>query len=196
MPEICAIILAAGESVRMGTNKLLLPYGDTPIIRRVVDQVILSGVGHVLVVLGAFRETMVEEVSKLPVEYCFNEDFKKGMLSSVQCGFRNMPGTSAAALIFLGDQPMIPSHVTRQIVRSYGRSEQGIIVPVYRGKRGHPVLISRKYAADIERLDPSEGLRALLVKFRDDVEELKTDESGILRDIDTKAEYRKEIKLK
>jgi molybdenum cofactor cytidylyltransferase len=195
MPETCAIILAAGESSRMGTNKLLLPFNGSPIIGIVIDNIIQSGVDHILVVLGAFRDEMIAVIGKLPVAYCYNPRYKQGMLTSVQCGFNNMPETTDAAVIFLGDQPMIPGHVTRLIIRSYTKTGKGILVPVYKGKRGHPVMIDRKYADAIEKLDPAEGLRTLLMQFREDVQEVNVEMPGILRDIDTVEDYRNEINL-
>jgi molybdenum cofactor cytidylyltransferase len=195
MPETCAIILAAGESSRMGTNKLLLPFNGSPIIGIVIDNIMQSGVDHILVVLGAFRDEMITVIGKLPVAYCYNPRYKKGMLTSVQCGFKNMPETTDAAVIFLGDQPMIPGHVIRQIIRSYTQPGKGILVPVYKGKRGHPILIDRKYDDAIKKLDPAEGLRTLLVQFNEDVQEVIVEMPGILRDIDTVEDYRNEINL-
>jgi len=195
MPETCAIILAAGESTRMKTNKLLLPFHGCLMISKVVENVIRSGTDHILLVLGAFRDEMIAAISKLPVEYCFNPHFKQGMLTSVQCGFRNMPETSDAAIIFLGDQPCIPGQVPRQIIGSYNQTKSGILIPVYRGKRGHPVLIDRKYADDIYKLDPADGLRTFMTKFCDDIQEVNVEAPGILRDFDTLEDYTNETKL-
>jgi molybdenum cofactor cytidylyltransferase len=195
MSETCAIILAAGESLRMGTNKLLLPFNGSLIINKVIENIIQSQVNHILVVLGAFRNEMIAAIGKLPVAYCENPDYKHGMLTSVQCGFKNMPETTQAAVIFLGDQPMIPGHVTRLMIRSYEQTGKGILVPVYKGKRGHPILIDRKYADAIIKLDPAEGLRTLLVRFSKDVQEVEVEMPEILRDIDTVEDYRNEINL-
>jgi molybdenum cofactor cytidylyltransferase len=195
MPETCAIILAAGESVRMKTNKMLLPYNGSLIISTVIDKVIRSGVDHILVVLGAFRDEISAVVESMPVTVCYNANYKQGMLTSVQCGFRNMPETAEAGIIFLGDQPMIPDSVSRKIIRSFAETEKGILVPAFQGKRGHPVLISRKYAVAIEKLDPEQGLRALLMKFDEDVLVIEVDLPAILRDIDTVEDYRNEITL-
>jgi molybdenum cofactor cytidylyltransferase len=192
MPETCGIILAAGESTRMRTNKLLLPFKDKPIIHCVIDNVMQSGVDHILVVLGAFRDEMISAIGKLPVEHCFNSRYKHGMFTSVQCGFLKMPETSDAAIIFLGDQPLIPGEVTRQMIRAYARSEKGILIPVYKGKRGHPILIDRKYAVAIDQIDQAEGLRTLLNTCKEDLQEVEVEAPGILRDIDTEEDYRNE----
>ena len=95
---------------------------------------------------------MLAAISDLPVNHCYNADYEQGMFTSVQCGFRNMPSSADAAILFLGDQPMIPAEVTRKIIRAYEQSDKGILIPVYRGKRGHPVLIDKKYRAIIDTL--------------------------------------------
>lgn len=196
MPETCAIVLAAGESLRMKTNKLLLPFNGKLMLTTVIDNIFDAGVDHILVVLGGFREEMDQVVSKLLVMSCYNGNYKQGMVTSVQCGFRHMPATSEAAIIFLGDQPMIPGRVTRQVIQAHKTSGKGIVIPVYKGKRGHPVLIHRKYAGEIEDLDPAAGMRTLITRHSDDIQEVDSEIPGILRDIDTEEEYRKVTKLK
>jgi len=196
MNEICAIVLAAGESTRMKTNKLLLPFHGRPIIAAVIENIADAGVDHILVVLGRFRDDMNPLLGKMTVMVCFNPDYKHGMVTSVQCGFRHLPETAKAALIFLGDQPMIPGAVTRQVIQTYNHAKKGIIIPLHEGKRGHPVLIDRKYAKEIANLEPAESMRVLIARHSEDIQEVETGVPGILRDIDTKDDYRKEIKLK
>lgn len=182
--EVWAIILAAGESRRMKKNKLLLHYHNKSIIELVIENAHHSAVDYILVVLGAFRDELLPIISKMEVGHCYNENYEKGMLSSVKCAFRNIPFSMDAAIIFLGDQPAIPGEVARILVKSFKESEKGIIIPVYRGKRGHPVLISKRYRNEIEELGQTEGLRALMSKFSGDVLEVEVDFPGILKDID------------
>jgi len=196
MTEICAIILAAGESMRMGTNKMLLPWHGNPMIRVVIENVMQTKVDHILVVLGAFRDEILPFIQELPVRHCYNSFYKQGMLSSVQCGFRNLPDSADAALIFLGDQPMISGAVARLLIKEYRKSKTGMLVPLYNGKRGHPVLIDKKYKNAIEMLDPAEGLRALFYRTNEDIQEVEVDEPGVLKDIDTLQDFNDENKLK
>jgi molybdenum cofactor cytidylyltransferase len=195
MPEICAIILAAGKSERMGTNKLLLPFQGMPMIRTVIEHVMESGADHIWVVLGAFRNDMVTAISELPVKHCYNADYEQGMFTSVLCGIRHLPSTADAAIVFLGDQPMIPGEVTRLIVSEYTRSGKGILIPVFSGKRGHPVLIDKKYTGVMNTLVPERGLHTLYEQFPEDILEVEVGAPGILRDIDTLQDYENEIKL-
>jgi molybdenum cofactor cytidylyltransferase len=195
MPETCAIILAAGKSERMGTNKLLLPFHGKPMINKVIDHVQQSEVDHIWIVLGAFRDDMLAAIRDLPVNHCFNADYEQGMFTSVQCGFRNMPSSADAAIVYLGDQPMIPAEVTRKIIRAFGQSDKGILIPVYRGRKGHPVLIAKKYKVIIDTLFAPEGMHTFMEKYREDILEVEVQTPGILRDIDTKQDYKNEIKL-
>lgn len=188
-----AIILAAGESKRMGLPKMLLQFNGMSMLENVIMNVTGSVVDDTLVVLGAEREVLTELISKTPVKYCFNDNYKEGMLSSVKCGFRNLPSDVDAVLVFQGDQPFISPSVINLVIEEYRSSGRGIIIPVYHGKRGHPLLLDRKYINEIEMLDDREGLRCLSMKFSKDVLEVATDDPGILRDFDTIEEYTREI---
>lgn len=185
-----AIILAAGSSRRMGSQKLILPYGQSTMVETVIDNVLNSEVNHVLVVLGADQEKIRNTIGDRPVQFCFNQEHEKGMLSSVICGIRSLPEDAGAALIFLGDQPGIPPSVTNTVIEAYDEELKGIVIPVYNHRRGHPLLVDLKYRKQIESLDLEEGLRKLRHHFPNDVLEVEVDEAGILVDIDTTDDYR------
>jgi molybdenum cofactor cytidylyltransferase len=189
MLGIWSIILAAGESKRMGFPKMLLPFGDTTIIETVIKNVSQSDANDILVVLGAEREAIARKVKKTKARFCFNEKYKEGMLSSVKCGFNNLPFDFNAALIFPGDQPMIKTKTINAIIDAFLFSGKGLIIPVYKNKRGHPLLIDKKYMAEIANISPSIGLQLLSDRFSEDVFEVKTEDPGILEDIDTYEEY-------
>jgi molybdenum cofactor cytidylyltransferase len=193
MGEIWAVILAAGESKRMGLPKMLLTFSGRTMIEKVITNVSESKIDKIIVVLGAYREALVELISKLPVKYCYNDNYKKGMLSSVQCGFRNLPSDFKAVLVFQGDQPLITSNAINEVIEAYLSSGKGIVIPVFKDLRGHPILIDIKYRDEIKRLNPDQGLRSLVCMFSDDVLEVDTNESGILTDFDTYEQYKKEL---
>lgn len=189
MNEVWAIILAAGASTRMKRQKLLLPYNGRTIIQTVVENAAQSVNSNILVVLGSHREQIQEQIVNYQVKFCVNENYLDGMLSSAICGFRALPASANAALIFLGDQPQIPSEVAGLVIETWLQSKKGIVMPTFNGKRGHPVLIETQYKTEIEKLDPNKGLRTLSEKFKDDVIEVECDVAEILRDIDTPEEY-------
>lgn len=185
-----AIILAAGSSRRMGSQKLLLPFGESTIIETVIDNVLNSSIDHVMVVLGPKQESIMQVIGKRPVEFCHNKEHEKGMLSSIICGIRALPADAVSALIFLGDQPGIPPAVTNSVIEAYNEELFGIVIPVHDHRRGHPLLVDMKYRKEVEKLDLEEGLRALRHHFPQDVLEVEVDEPGILVDIDTSEDYK------
>jgi molybdenum cofactor cytidylyltransferase len=193
MTEIWAIVLAAGESKRMGSPKMLLPFKGLTMIESVISNVLDSKIKNVMVVLGADRDPILKLIRTKAVKCCYNENYKEGMLSSVVCGFRNILIGHSAVLVFQGDQPLITPKVINSVIEVYKSSGKGIVIPVYKNKRGHPILIDNKYRDEIQKLNPDEGLRSLALKFPDDVSEVNTDEAGILRDFDTYDEYKNEI---
>lgn len=179
----------------MGSPKMLLPFNDSTMMECVISNVVKSIVDKIIVVLGAERETLVQLADKLHVETCYNENYKEGMLSSVQCGFRHLPSGCKASLVFQGDQPLITFNTVNAVINAYASSEKGIVIPVFGKKRGHPILLDMKYRNIIDKLSPDEGLRSLAYRFPADVLEVDTDESAILWDFDTYEQYKKGINL-
>lgn len=194
MDKNWAIILAAGSSRRMGTQKLLLPFGDSTIIQTVIEHVLDSRIRNVMVVTGANNNEIMEIIGNLPVSFCHNDNYDQGMLSSVICGFKALPADANAALVYLGDQPGIPPDITNAILDAYDDSIHGIVIPVNKHRRGHPLLVDLKYRKEIEKLDLEKGLRSLMHHFPEDVLEVEVEDAGILVDIDTHEDYSNAIK--
>ncbi len=191
--NIWAIILAAGESKRMKVPKMLLSFNGKTMIEKVIENVLGSEVFNTLVVLGSFRDEILAVLRDLPVKHCYNERYRDGMLSSVQCGIRNLPEGYDAVLIFPGDKPLIEPLVPNKIIAAYRESGKGIIIPVYLKKRGHPLLVDRKYSDSIYNLDPGKGLRSLAEGNPGDVLEVQVNSPGILKDFNTNEDYLNEI---
>jgi len=191
---IWAIVLAAGESRRMGAPKLLLPFGGKTVIEAVLDSVKASPVDGILVVVGAGAAVIKEKIKKYGALIVINPDYRSGMLSSVQCGFQKLPPEADAALIFLADQPAIKPYVAEALIKAFRHTQRGIVIPVFDRRRGHPILISAHYRAEIGSLDPEVGLRQLLDRHPQDVLEEPVDDPAILRDLDTPEDYVRETK--
>ena len=138
---IWAIVLAAGESRRMGTQKLLLPFGETTVVGAVVGTALASRVDRVLAVLGADRDAVRQKLEPLGIDFAVNEDFKLGMLSSVQAGFKSLPADAEAAVVILGDQPFLPARVVDAVVEAFRRSGKGIVVPAFQGRRDRKSVV-------------------------------------------------------
>ena len=186
---VWTIILAAGESKRMGRPKMLLPWENSTILETVVWKALSSRSEGVLVVLGADRNKIERLIWRAPVRSVYNEDFAKGMLSSVRTGLKNIPAKAEAAVIALGDQPHIPQESFDLLIDSYKTSEKGILLPTFRGRRGHPILIDMKYREEIFQMEESLGLKGILRAHPDDILEVPINDPGILKDIDTAEDY-------
>ena len=146
---ICAVVLAAGRSRRMGTQKLLLPYAGSTVIGHIVEQIDKSAVQRTYVVVGSDRDAVSEAVSKHSVETVVNPDPDSEMLDSTRCGLRALPAECRAVLLVLGDQPGISSALVEALAKAFGRSDEGIAVPTYDGRRGHPLLFAIDYRDQI-----------------------------------------------
>jgi molybdenum cofactor cytidylyltransferase len=195
MNDIWAIVLAAGESRRMGIPKMLLPFDRSTMLETVITHIINSKINRLLVVLGAEKDAICQKIGKMNLTCCYNEYYKEGMLSSVKCGFRNLPSDFKAAMVFQGDQPLIETNTINTMAEAYLSSNNGIVIPVFKKKRGHPIVIDRKYRNEIEKLNPEIGLRELTLSFSNDILECNTEDPGILRDFDTYKEYLEAINL-
>lgn len=193
MKGLKALVLAGGESKRMGSPKMLLPFRGMTMVENVIASIKSSGIDEVFVVVGAERDRISEVLQKHNVHTCFNINYREGMLSSVIHGIKCLPEPTSAVLVFQGDEPLISPLSTRKVIETYHSTGKGLVVPVYKGKRGHPLLIDNKYFHEIEMLDHSRGLRNLSERHPDDIAEAETDDPGILKDFDTFEEYTNEI---
>lgn len=193
---IWAIVLAAGESKRMGRAKLLLPFLKKTIIEILLERILASRVNQILIVLGSNKEKIERKIKNFSLKKVFNADYSKGMLSSIQCGFRELPEEVEAALIVLGDQPAVKSSIINKIIEAYQKSKKGIVIPVCKGKRGHPVLIETKYKKEVESLGEGMTLRDLIHRHPEDILEVEVSTSSILRDIDNIEDYEREVQKK
>lgn len=193
---IWAIILAAGESKRMGRPKMLLPLGGKTIVETVVGTALGSSVDKVLVVLGAKRNRIDRLLKPFPVETVYNPDFHTGMLSSVQAGFAALPDGVEAAVVLLGDQPFVSAGVIDRLCAAQAGSPGCILIPVCGDRRGHPVLIPAAFRNEIPLLSDAVGLRELIHRHEDKIVEIEVEEDAVLMDIDDPEAYRAAVKGK
>lgn len=191
---IAAIVLAAGASSRMGRTKLTLPYGDSTILETVIRALEAAGIEAITVVLGRNWEEVYAEIEDLDVEVFVNPRPERGMASSAQWALAQMRDDIDAFLIVLGDQPQIQTSTIKEVLRAAAMSNQGILVPTFEGKRGHPVLFRSKYKKAILALPDNVGLNEVLKQSADDVREVAMDTETILKDIDTPEDYREAVR--
>ncbi len=202
--RVCAIVLAAGCSRRMGAQKVLLTLGKETVISRIIDRLLASRVDEIYVVTGFHAEELQKELSGYvcglrrdesgkPVSIVYNREFENGMLSSVRAGLRSVPDDCEAVLVILGDQPSISSKLIDEMIQTFLSKEKKIVVPVCDGKRGHPILFSIIYKDEILRSFDEVGLRGLLQAHNSDTYEMNVSDPSVLIDMDNPHDYKREI---
>jgi molybdenum cofactor cytidylyltransferase len=186
---IVGIILSAGESKRMGTPKQLLPWGKTIILQQVIDNAAASHLEQVILVLGSRAGEIADKIKLSPkTRIVINNVYQEGMSSSVKCGVMNAPASAEAFMLLLGDQPFISPAIINRVLAEYQKSKYGIVIPVYNGKRGHPVIFAAKYKQELLAI-ADRGAKEVVNNHLKDILEVPLDAPEILTDIDTPQDY-------
>ena len=189
---IAAIILAAGQSRRMGRPKMVLPWGETTVIGKVVRLLAEAGAAPLVVVTGGARQEVEEALVGLPASPVFNPRFAEGeMASSLQVGLSALPEECQAALVVLGDQPQIELATVQGVMQRFRRTQSLLVVPSYHMHRGHPWLIARALWPAVLALKPGETMRDLLNAFAEQIDYLPVETATILHDLDTQEDYQR-----
>lgn len=193
---ITAIVLAAGESRRMGVQKVLLPYGQTTIAEHIICVLNNGGADEIIVVTGHEGDRVRSSLLHTRARFAANKDYLTGMLSSVRCGIRIASCRTKAFLIALGDQPSIQSETINALVHELKgqiRTARAILVPTHDGRRGHPMIFTHHFRdAVLTRFDDV-GLHGLLTTYPELVREIPVPRPEILRDMDYPADYAREL---
>ncbi len=191
---ITGLVLAAGRSERMGTLKQLLPFGDRTVIEHAARALTRSRLGtDVVVVLGHRAEEIVARISALPVRFAYNPDPEGDMLSSIRCGLAFID-PDQAVLVALGDQPLVTTGIVDQLIAEYERHPEGLVLPVFDGKRGHPMIVSPAYREEILFQSNPGGMKGLRDRHADSVRLVPVDTDAVLVDMDYRHEYEAALK--
>jgi molybdenum cofactor cytidylyltransferase len=191
---IVAVVLSAGESRRMGRPKALLPVGEGFFLERIVDALEKTKVHKIIVVLGHNAAELEEKIHHLPVTVLMNPDYSQGQLSSLIVAVRALEKEKLdAILLHLVDHPFLnPELVNRMIDRFY-ESKKLIVVPTYKGRRGHPVIFSRRLFGELLAAPLDRGAKSVVRAHAAEALEIETDDEGITLDIDTPEDYRRHV---
>ena len=189
MLKISAILLGAGESKRMGKNKLFLSWGKRTILGHCLQALLRSMVKEVVIVLNDQMKELDHRLDKKKVKVVVNPDYKNGMSTSIRCGLKALDPNSDGILIALGDQPFLKTRTINALIEVFGRAEGKIIVPSFRGRRGHPVIFDRKYEEELLRLRGDAGGKTIMMKHPEDVHIVPVKSEGVIRDIDIWEDY-------
>jgi molybdenum cofactor cytidylyltransferase len=193
---IAAVVLSAGESSRMGRPKALLPIDGQTFIERIVSVLKECHVGRVIVVLGHDADELTRRIANLPVEILVNRDYRHGQLSSLQVAVRHLQADDRydGMLVHLVDHPYISKKLVDLMVQRFYESKMSIVVPRFRGKRGHPVIFSRQLFGELLDAPMDQGAKAVVNAHRGETLEMDTEDEGITMDIDTPELYRQHVR--
>jgi len=190
---VSAILLAAGESKRMGKPKLLMPFGKSTILEQTVDNLLNSTVSEVIVVLGCKAEEVMPKLAARPIKIAINPNYHQGMSTSVIAGLNLIDDKAEAVMLVLADKPFVDSKIINELIEQFYAHDKGIAIPAYQAKRGHPVIFAIKYKAELLALKGDTGGRQIIAEHPGDILEVAVDSPGINIDIDTISDYHSHI---
>jgi molybdenum cofactor cytidylyltransferase len=188
---ISALLLAAGKGERMGGVKQLLSLGEQRMIEASLHNLQVSRCDEIIVVLGFAADEirpLVEGTERVKV--VINPRFAEGMSTSIHQGLREIDPRATGILIALADQPFIPPEVINALIEGFATGAQGIVLPAYEGRRGHPVILDRKkYEGELLKLQGDVGARGIIQEHPEDVLEVAVSTRGVVIDIDAPEDY-------
>lgn len=190
------LILAAGQSARMGQPKQLLIWHGEPLVRHVVHQALAAPIVGVFVVIGAVAGPVRQALDGLAVTLVENPDYAAGQAVSLACGLRALPADATAALILLVDQPLITTALLTQITNTYCSVRQTdnppiAVVPRYNGRRGNPVVLSRQLFPELIAYRGDAGPRYIVERYSERIYWFDVGDPAVVMDADTPEEFRR-----
>jgi molybdenum cofactor cytidylyltransferase len=193
MPMLSAILLAAGESKRMGKPKQLMPLGKNTLLEQVIDNLLDSSVDETIVVLGHKAREISRTIASRPVRIALNPDYRRGMSTSIIAGLKRVDPRSRAVMLTLGDQPLVESDTINQLIEAFNKNNKGIAIPTHQGRRGNPVIFDLKYKPELLKLEGDIGGRGIIKNHPHDVLEVPVDSESVISDIDTREDYQSHL---
>jgi CTP:molybdopterin cytidylyltransferase MocA len=185
---LAAVILSGGASSRMGSPKALLPYRGRPFLEHLLEVTTHPKIGVRRVVLGAHAEPIARAIALKQEEVVVNWDWEKGQLSSILAALRTLPAGTDGLLLCLIDHPLISVDLVGGLIRKFYETRPAIVVPVYEGQRGHPVIFSSALYGELEQAPPEVGARSVVWAHKLETTVYDTTEQGCvlnLNDPDT-----------
>jgi molybdenum cofactor cytidylyltransferase len=185
--RVAAVVLAAGRSTRMGgPNKLLAEIAGRPLVRIVVEEALASRARPVIVVVGHQRAEVEKALAGLPVELVYNADFAQGLGTSLKAGIAAVPAEADGAIVCLGDMPQVDAALIERLIAAFDPDRGALIVmPTVEGRRGNPVLWSRRFFPDLMAIEGDVGARHFIGRYGEAVAEVPLEGSAALVDVDT-----------
>ena len=188
--SVSAILLAAGQSRRMGAFKPLLPFGNTTVIESCLSYLTEAGIDSIVVVVGHRADDIRQQLSRHPVKFAVNSDPASEMAASIAAGVRKTPDTARAVLITLADYPAVPPYVVASLLNEWSKGHR-LVKPTWQSRGGHPVLVDLSFRAELLALESSSGLKGLFDQHKDEVRRIEVDTPFVARDLDTWDDYQR-----
>ena len=185
---LAAVILSGGASSRMGSPKALLAYQGRPFLEHLLEVTVHPQIGPRRVVLGADAEPIAKAINLKAEEIVINAEWEKGQLTSVQAALRSLPAGTDGILLCLIDHPLISAVLIQELIERFYKSGKPIVLPIYEGRRGHPLIFAASLYDELLRAPLETGARAVVWAHSREVEEVRTNEEGCvlnLNDPDT-----------
>jgi len=180
----------------MGVNKLSLPWGRKTILEHCFETLLRSKVQEVVIVLS-HRNKEIKNLFQGPkVKVVVNPYSKRGMSTSIRKGLEAIHPRSDGILVALGDQPFLKRRTINALIRAFDQGREGIIIPSFQGKNGHPVIFHRRYKKELLNLKGDVGGRSVIEKHPEDVRVVPIKSQGVVKDVDTWQDYRRELRMK
>lgn len=187
--EVAAVVLAAGQATRMGEQKLLLPVGERPMVRHVVEAALGSRAARTIVVVGHEADAVLEALDGAPVVVVTNADYADGMSTSLQAGLRASAGRCEAAIFMLGDQPYVTSALLDEMIERFASTGAAVVRPAVCGQPANPVLMGAELFAEILEQRGDVGGREIVERHSDEVSLISVDDPRVCLDIDSPQDY-------
>ena len=189
---IAGLILAAGESSRMGTPKATLPYHGSTFLELIVQTIREAGLQRIVVVLGHRAEEIHRQVKIEAAQVILNPDYRSGQTSSLQAGLRALIADGPeAALLCLVDHPAVSAETVRTIAATFRQCGAPVVIPTYHGRRGHPVLIGRQLFDELLGLTRDAGADSVVRRYRPATQYVEVEDEGVVIDVDDPESYRR-----
>lgn len=189
--RVSAILLAAGESRRMGTvNKLALPVGGRALVRRTAETLLQAGLEEVVAVVGHERDSVGALLQGLPLRIVHNDDYREGQMTSVFCGMAALHNDCDAVLVCLADLPLLRVEDLMRLIAAFADCPTSVLVPTYKGARGNPILLAHAHRDQILAGDRNLGCKRLIEKNPALVTALEMANDHTVFDLDTPDAYR------
>ncbi len=189
---IAGLILAAGESSRMGTDKATLTYRGRTFLELILHTLGEGGIERIVVVLGHHAQEIQRQTKIEAAHAVVNPDYRSGQTSSLQAGLRSLRADNPdAVLLCLVDHPAVRAETVRSIVATFRRCGAPVVIPTYQGRRGHPVLIGRQVFDELLQLAPDAGADSVVRRYRPATQFVEVEDEGVAIDVDDPESYRR-----